>query len=75
MYIFLKKWANLGLFFIYFCPSKHTLHFLQQINVKNAHPVSGARIQTHITTRPGLPPDVHFVVHQAINFLLIWSRQ
>ena len=29
-----KNWANPGLFFIYFCLFKHTLQFLQQINVK-----------------------------------------
>ena len=28
------KWANRGLFFIYFCLFKHTLQFSQQINVK-----------------------------------------
>ena len=27
---FLKKWANLGLFFVYFCLFKQTLQFLQQ---------------------------------------------
>ena len=32
--ILLKKWANPGLFFIYFRLSKHTIQFLQQINVK-----------------------------------------
>ena len=31
---FLKKWANPGLYFIYFHLFKHTLQFLQQINVK-----------------------------------------
>ena len=45
--IFLKKWANPGLFFIYFRLFKHTLQFLQQINVKNVHPVYGAGIRTH----------------------------
>ena len=54
---------KMGLFFIYFCLSKHTLQFLRQINVKNVHPVYGAGIRTHdlwkhesppITTRPGL---------------------
>ena len=45
--LFLKKWANPGLFFIYFCPFKHTTQFLKQINVKNVHPVHGARIRTH----------------------------
>ena len=36
------KWAILGLFFIYFRLFKQTLQFLQQINVKNVHPVYGA---------------------------------
>ena len=40
------------------------VQFLQQINVKNVHPLYGDRIRTHdlceresppITTRPGLP--------------------
>ena len=35
------KCAIPGLFF------KQTLHFLQQYNVNNVHPVSGAGIQTH----------------------------
>ena len=39
--------AQPGLFFIYFYLSKYTLQFLQQINVKNVHPVNGAGIQTH----------------------------
>ena len=43
----LLKWANPGLFFIYFRLFKHTLQFLQQINVKNVHLVYGAGIQTH----------------------------
>ena len=33
--------------FIYFRLFKHTLHFLQQINVEHVHPVYGAGIQTH----------------------------
>ena len=47
MDIFLKKMGQSGLFFIYFHLSKQTLQFLQQINVKNVHPVSGAGIWTH----------------------------
>ena len=47
-------------FLIYFRLFKDTLQFLQQINVKNLHPVYSAGIRTHdlwnITTRPGLPP-------------------
>ena len=34
-------------FFIYFRLFKHTLQFLQQINVKNVHPVHNAGIWTH----------------------------
>ena len=30
----------MGLFFIYFRLFKHTLQYLQQINVKNVHPVT-----------------------------------
>ena len=43
------KWAIPGLFFIYFWSfsNKHGYNFLQQINVKNVHPVYGAGIQTH----------------------------
>ena len=44
--IFLIKWAIPGLFFIYFCLFKQTLQFLQQIYVKNVHPVYGAGIRT-----------------------------
>ena len=32
---FFKKWAILGLFFVYFCLFKQTCQFLQQIYVKN----------------------------------------
>ena len=42
-----KKWANPGLFFVYFCLFKQTLQFLQQINVKNVQPVSSAGIWTY----------------------------
>ena len=60
------KWANRGLFFIYFCLFKHTLQFLQQINVKKCPSSIWCResISQHleheyppITTRPGLPPN------------------
>ena len=54
------KWTNPGLFFVYFCPLKQTIQFLQQINVKNVHPVSSARIRTHnllITSLLSQPPD------------------
>ena len=45
---FFKKWANPGLFFVFLGLFEQTLlQFLQQINVKNIHPVSGAGIRTH----------------------------
>ena len=44
---FFKKWAKPGLFLMYFGIFKQTIQFLQQINVKNVHPVCGARIWTH----------------------------
>ena len=37
----------MGLFFIYFRLFEKTLQVLQQINLKNIHPVFGAGIQTH----------------------------
>ena len=37
----------LGLFFIYFWPFQTNVKLLQQINVKNVHPVSSTWIQTH----------------------------
>ena len=40
-----KKWANPGLFFIYFCLFKHPLQILQQIGKwKNLHLVYDAGI-------------------------------
>ena len=44
---FFKKWANPGLFFDYFQSFFKKTQFLQHINVKNVHPVYGARIRTH----------------------------
>ena len=42
------KWANPGLFFIYFRVFKLTLQIVQQIGMwKSAHPVYGAGIRTH----------------------------
>ena len=38
-----KKWANTGLFLVFF---KQTSQFVQQINVKYVHPVYGAGIRT-----------------------------
>ena len=60
---FFKKWANPASFLFIFGLFKQTLQFLQQIYVKNVHPVYGARIRTYdlrnvslfpITTRPGI---------------------
>ena len=59
--------------FVYFHLFKETLQFLQQINVKNVHPIYSDGIQTHdlwtwvsshVTTRPGLPSyaKCHLVV-------------
>ena len=46
--LFLEKWAKPGLFFIFiYILFKQTIQFLQQINVKNIHPVYGPGIQTH----------------------------
>ena len=42
-HICFKKWAIPGLFFIIVTNIK----FLQQINMKNVHPVYGAGIRTH----------------------------
>ena len=47
MFLSFLKWANPGLFFIYFWSFQTNNTFLQQINVKNVHPVYGAGIQTH----------------------------
>ena len=62
---FFKKWANSGLFLIYFRLFKHTLQFLQQINVNKCPSSircqdSNSRPLKHeyspMPTRPGLPP-------------------
>ena len=47
---FLFLFFKMGLprpLFVYFCLFEQTLHFFQQINVKNVHPVFGAGIWTH----------------------------
>ena len=45
---FLKKWANPASFSFIFGLFKQTsIQFLQQIYVKNVHPVYGAGIRTH----------------------------
>ena len=43
------------LFRLFISLFKQIIQILQQINVKNVHPVSGAGIRTHdpLTTRPG----------------------
>ena len=46
-FISILKMGNPGLFFAYFRLFKQKLQFLQQINVKNVHPVYGAGIGTH----------------------------
>ena len=45
---FKKKWANPGLFFVYFRLFKQTLQFLQQINVKMSiqYPAPGFELTT-----------------------------
>ena len=44
---FLKKGQPRPLFRLFFGLFKQTLQFLQQIYVKNVHPVYGAGIRTH----------------------------
>ena len=54
-----KKWANPGLFLVYFLFFfKQTIQLLQQINVKKCHdhPVYSARIQTHDLPNVSLLP-------------------
>ena len=69
--IFLKNGSTPASFSFIFDLFKQTILFSQQINVKNAHPVYGAEIQTPwplehesspITTRPGLPPNFEIVL-------------
>ena len=56
------KWANPGLFFVYFRSPQQATQFLQQINVKkcilcrDSNPRPLKHESSHITTRPGLPP-------------------
>ena len=61
-----EKWANHGLFFVYFQYFQSNITILQQINVKNVHPVNGCRDSKSqpsdcesppLTARPGLPPN------------------
>ena len=44
---YFQKWANPGLFFIYFQSFQTNNTILQQINAKNVYPVYGAQIWTH----------------------------
>ena len=69
------KWANHGLFFVYFSLFKQTLQFLRQIYVKKFHPVFCAGIRTHnllnvsLLTLPlgqGTRPCSLFVSHSLI---------
>ena len=58
--IFLKMGQTPASFSFIFDLFKQTIQFLQQINVKNVHPVYGAGIQTHNllnTSRLPLPLD------------------
>ena len=55
------KIGHPGLFFMYFHLFKQTLQFLQQINVKNVHPVSGTGIRTHNLLIASLLPYGHEV--------------
>ena len=50
------KLLDWPLFFIYFHLFKQTLQFLQQINVKNVHPVYRAGVQTHNLLNTSLLP-------------------
>ena len=72
-------WAILGIFFVYFHIFKQKCQFIQQINVKNVHPVylwcwdSNSRHLEHesppITTRPGLLPlgtkSLWYLLHES----------
>ena len=54
--VFLKKRANSVLFLYIFGLFKQTIQFLQQINVKNVHPVYSAGIRTHDLSNMSRPP-------------------
>ena len=69
------KWANAGLFLIYFPLFKQTLQVLQQLYVKKCSSVLGFEPTTFthdsfpITTRPGLPSNLSWSVsHPALSF-------
>ena len=46
-HLFLFLNGHPSLFSVYFCLSKQSLQLLQQLYVKNVHPVNNAGIQTH----------------------------
>ena len=46
-FFFLEKMDQPRPLFVFFGLFKQTIDFLQQINVKNVHPVYGAGIRTH----------------------------
>ena len=85
--IFLKKWANPGLFFVYFRLFKQTLQLLQQINVKKCpssirHRDSNSQPSDYesppLTTRPKLPPKIRYPCLEYSIFALrvsseLWS--
>ena len=54
--VIFKIWAIPGLYFVYFRLFNQTLQFLQQINVKNVHPVHGTGIRTHNLSNMSLHP-------------------
>ena len=69
---FLKKIGHPGLFLVYFGLFKQTLQYLQQINLKNVHPVDGAGIWSdelqNISFIPypldqGFRPYAHFCLY------------
>ena len=76
---FFKKWDNRGLFFIYFRLFKHTLQFLQQINVKKCPFTmrdSNSRTLAHesppLTTRPWLPPLNYILTIALLVIKMFW---
>ena len=42
--------------FVNFCLLKQTLQIVEQLNVKNVHPVNGARLRTHVLQNMSLLP-------------------
>ena len=82
-YMSVFKWANPGLFFVYFQSFQTNKQFLQKINVKNcpssirhldSNPQPFEHEMSPITTRPGLPPKkccmyfcVYFSVHLYVH--------